>query len=143
MSNICARCGGAKLVWEKTDEIVGGPWTEVIAFTSDHTTLAPVTLGHTPSILKLCNCPPEQPKHDGKLDDLSELDDVHAVVELLPPEMSIIIPGWDKPFLHVRGGYGDIENCDIYLDLKQALSLLVWLEQNREKLELWAKEQEV
>jgi hypothetical protein len=67
LSNTCERCGGAKLAWDKTGTVPGGPWTEVIGniqtVISDHTTPAPISAGYTPSILKLCNCSPEQPKH--------------------------------------------------------------------------------
>jgi hypothetical protein len=66
MNNICERCGGAKLAWDKTWAVPGGPWTEVVGniqtVISDHTTPAPTSAGYTPSILKLCNCLPEQPK---------------------------------------------------------------------------------
>lgn len=47
----------------------------------------------------------------------------------------------DGKFVLVEGGYGSFENRTIYLDAKQALSLLSWLEQEKATLEQLAIEQ--
>lgn len=44
------------------------------------------------------------------------------------------------PLVRLHGGHGYIEERDLLLDAKQALSLLKWLAQNRETLEQLAKE---
>jgi hypothetical protein len=124
MSNTCERCGGAKLAWYKGETVTGGPWTEVVGdirtFTSDHTTPAPISAGYTPSIPKLCNCPPEQSKHDGQLSEYCSISMRN-----------------DKKFVLIEEDY----QCMAF-NPQEALSLLAWLQQERETLEQWAKEQE-
>lgn len=73
-------------------------------------------------------------KHDGKLD--SYAIGRHAYIDYLSEYYE---PYEERIYFH--GGHGDIEQSSLLLDAKQALSLLAWLTQEREKLEQMAKEQ--
>lgn len=69
-----------------------------------------------------------EPKHDGKLGS----GECQAKVEIN-----------DIDFINMIclcGGYGDDEASTMYLDAKQALSLLTWLQQNKAMLERLAEE---
>jgi hypothetical protein len=72
-------------------------------------------------------------KHDGSLDEYHKW--VRASVEHTYTYSDI-----EKRVVSITGGFGDMENQGIYLDAKQALSLLAWLEQEKSKLEQFAKE---
>ena len=75
-----------------------------------------------------------QPKHDGKLDTYKSY--MHAEVEYHKADWTEVAA------IHIGGGYGDDESNNIYLEAKQALSLLAWLRQEETALEELAKGQE-
>jgi len=69
-------------------------------------------------------------KHDGNLDDRDSHHSYHAGVEL--QEDYGACDGSKVVYIH--GGHGDCESSSMYLDLKQALSLLSWLQQEKSML---------
>ncbi len=107
MSNICERCGGQKTVYY---DVVIMPGKTSIA-------------QYNPGIMKLCTCPIERIKHDGKLG---------AHYEVLMSGRTLSIVG-DARVNTLR----DI----VELDPQAALSLLTWLRQEETALEELAKEQ--
>jgi hypothetical protein len=82
---------------------------------------------HIPVVNAVLRLRPESTvqKHDGKLDDCEDAKVQHGA--MYPGEVGIYIRSTDDM---------------IYLDPSQALSLLIWLEQERSTLEQLAKEQE-
>lgn len=77
------------------------------------------------------------PKHNGRLDDYDAHDWRHASVQLQPDYTAM-----DESQRVVIYGYYAEGTSYISIDPKQALSLLEWLNQNREKLEELAKGRE-
>lgn len=75
-------------------------------------------------------------EHNGNLDNRPVHDLWHASVEIQPNYS--LMDG--SQLVAIQGGYGDCESSYVSIDPKQALSLLEWLNQNREKLEGLSRE---
>lgn len=140
--NICERCGGNKSM--VIDYTVATPYPTACTVTSG----APlaVNLGFPFTVSAAapaqwatttpCTCSPE-PKHDGKLDE----DDDGCTVSF--DDNAHLDKGYGCcRGVRIAGKYaiGNGED-EVTLSPKKALSLLAWLEQERETLEQLAKEQ--
>lgn len=77
---------------------------------------------------------PDQSEHDGRLDDYDVNDWHHASVHMQPDYTAM-----DGSQVVVIYGYYAEGTSYISIEPKQALSLLVWLKQNQEKLEQLAQ----
>ncbi len=126
-SNICPQCGGVINIFYTIEFLECRPRSIRVdpqPMPSSTWTLCP---GH----------PEPAVKHDGNLDGRGQMDYLHASVE------HRTWYGADEiEAVSISGGYGDIENSHVVLDPKQALSLLIWLTQEKPTLEKLAKEQE-
>lgn len=120
----CAQCGGVTLI-----DYYRTPKAELME--APQGSLPPL-------VFLLCPGHPTE-KHDGKLDAYDA--EKHATIEL-----KLDHENWSPVLgsaIQIDGGYGDIESSLIYLDAKQALSLLAWLQQEECTLKQLAKEAEV
>lgn len=89
------------------------------------------------SAIAQCIIPPKDPrlkKHNGKLDDYAVHDWRHASVQMQPDYTARD----GSQLVVIYGRYAEGTSY-ISIDPKQALSLLEWLNQNREKLEQLAQ----
>ncbi|SRR6266567_401375 len=107
MSNICERCGGIKNASYEVEFLPGKR----------------VLVQHQSITMKICLCPPERFKHDGKL----EGGDTYEVY-------------YDGSLICIQGTY-NLKDYEVILEARQALSLLTWLRQEETTLEELAKEQ--
>lgn len=106
---ICKKCSGAKYI--KYDTPPQGP--------IDHLALIPEGM-------KICHCL-FKPEHTGDLDTYGI--STHASVKIQLEEEEKLSTIW------IHGGFGDIEERDIYLGGAQFLSLIEWGEQHRAFIE--------
>src|SRR5437763_2825391 len=116
MSNVCEQCGGQKTVYYRIEPVYGNNYT-------------PAVHALTPSTMKLCLCPIPRAKHDGKLKPMG--DEVYtAMVQYFDDNPA-------SALLALGGGYSvdRLDDGTVYIDPKQALSLLDWLTQERTILE--------
>ena len=113
MSNICDRCGGVKNVSYEVEFLPGKR----------------ALVQHQSIMMKLCMCPVERIKHDGKLDTKTGQEVTYDDIYL-------------EPGGEIIKGIGIYGNHDyVKLTPKQALSLLAWLHQEEQTLKALAKEQ--
>lgn len=109
--SICPRCGGQKVVYIKIEP----------GYNTNYTAAA---LAVTTSSVHICVCPMPRPKHDGKLNKNGSVH-VHFDDEI-PFEDGCV------HLANERGG-------GMSLLASEALSLLAWLEGERDTLEQLAK----
>ncbi len=115
MSNICEQCGGQKTFYYKVEAIYANDYT-------------PHVLAASNSSMKICTCPIPKPRHNGRLDDRHACHVFYSKVA-------------GKTGIFIENEIDWLED-EIRLNPQQALSLLEWLQQERDKLEQLVKGEE-
>ena len=115
--NICSHCGGQKVLYYQIEPVYSNGYTSG-------------RLSVSSSSMRLCTCPIEREKHDGKLSS---------------QEGSAVCyhnAYGGRNGIRIAGRYADGYHDDVILMPDEALSLLAWLKQEQGTLERLVEEQE-
>ena len=103
-TNTCPKCGGQKVVYYQIEPTYSNNFTSAALYASS-------------SSMRICTCPIEREKHDGKLDEEYRVYQSNGAW------------GVEGVILEYKG------TCQAIIRPQQALSLLAWLKQEQSTLE--------